>query len=261
MEPILFQILIPFALSALIVVIITVIAEKYGTKIGGIIGTLPSTIVIAFIFISLNRDLNFASRSAAVVPAEMGINLTFLLVFVVTIKRGIPIAAVSSLSVWSIMSAMLYFTNLNNLIISIIAYAALLTFCFVMLEKVLNIRSTGRVKVVYTKQKIALRGILAGIIITISVLLSNIGAVISGIFSVFPAIFLSTMLISAYEHGPEFVGGMAKAMIVGTISTTSYAVVISLLYPNYGLLWGTISAYMISIAVTLVLIGLRSRMK
>jgi hypothetical protein len=130
-----------------------------------------------------------------------------------------------------------------------------------MLEKVLNVKSTGSVKVIYTKQKIAMRGILAGIIISISVLLSNVGAVLSGIFSVFPAIFLSTMLISAYEHGPRFVGGMAKAMIIGTLSTTSYAVMICLLYPVYGLLWGTFYAYVVSAIVTIILISFRRRMK
>jgi hypothetical protein len=125
----------------------------------------------------------------------------------------------------------------------------------------LKVGSTGSVKVVYTKQKIIMRGILAGIIISISVLLSNVGAVLSGIFSVFPAIFLSTMLISAYEHGPEFVGGMAKAMIIGTLSTTTYALMISLLYPVYGLFWGSLFAYMVSIVVTIILIMFRRRMK
>ena len=72
MIPITYQIIIPFTLSAFIVVAISIIAEKFGTKLGGIIGTLPSTIVIAFIFISLNRGTMFASDSASVVPAEMG---------------------------------------------------------------------------------------------------------------------------------------------------------------------------------------------
>ena len=48
MSFLLFQIILPFILSAMIVIIIMFIAERYGTKIGGILGTLPSTIVIAF---------------------------------------------------------------------------------------------------------------------------------------------------------------------------------------------------------------------
>ena len=258
MEPILFQIIIPFVLSALIVILITVIAEKYGTKVGGILGTLPSTIVIAFIFITFNKGLVFASRSAAVVPAEMGINIIFLVFFVIIIKRGIWIATVFSLFIWSIMSSVLYFVNLENLYISVIIFVSSTVVSFLFLEKILKIKSTGSVKVVYTKQKIIMRGILAGLIIAISVLLSNVGAVLSGICSVFPAIFLSTMLISAYEHGPKFVGGMAKAMIIGSLSVTSYAIVISVLYPIYGIIWGTVIAYGVAVMITFLLMGLRS---
>ena len=77
----LYHTIIPFALSALVVILVTIIAEKYGTKTGGVIGTLPSTIIIAFLFIALDKGVQFASESVAVVPAEMGINLVFLLIF------------------------------------------------------------------------------------------------------------------------------------------------------------------------------------
>ncbi len=259
MNQILFQVIIPFTLSALIVVMITVIAERYGTKVGGIIGTLPSTIVIAFIFISLNRGLIFASQSAVVVPAEMGINILFLFFFTMLVKRSLLIAACISLLLWFLMSFILYLTDLDNIYLSITVFGLLLFFSFVSLEKFLKVKSAGSVKVKYTPRKIVLRGILAGVVITVSVLLSNVGAVISGIFSVFPAIFLSTMLISAHEHGPEFVGGMAKAMIIGTLSTTSYAVAISFLYPMVDIIWGTIIAYSISVVFTFILILIRGK--
>ena len=54
MIDILLQVVLPFILSALIVVGVTILAERYGTKIGGILGTLPHLIIIAFVFIALN---------------------------------------------------------------------------------------------------------------------------------------------------------------------------------------------------------------
>ena len=249
MDPILFQIIIPFILSSVIVILITIIAERYGTKVGGILGTLPSTIVVIFIFISLIRDLNFASKSVSVVPAEMGINMLFLFFFSIFIKRNIIIATIVSLTLWALMSAVLFLLNLTDIFISIIIYGIILAITFLILEYKLNVESTGKVKVVYTTQKIILRGLLAGVVVAIAVLLSNVNAVLSGIFSVFPAIFLSTMLISAYEHGQKFVGGMAKALIIGTISTTSYAVAIHFLYPPYGIILGSPNVTQARIAV------------
>jgi len=63
--------------------------------------------------------------------------------------------------------------------------------------------------------------VIAGIIIALAVVLSNEGEVVSGIFSVFPAIFLSTLFIMSREHGSEFAGGIAKSMIIGTPTVTS----------------------------------------
>ena len=72
MDLLIYQILLPFLLSALVVILIMHLAEKYGTKTGGIIGTLPSTIVIALIFFAINKNQNFASISAIIIPAELG---------------------------------------------------------------------------------------------------------------------------------------------------------------------------------------------
>ncbi len=249
-----YQILAPFILSALVVIVITLIAENYGTKLGGILGTLPSTIVIAFVFIALNRDLAFASRSAAVVPAEMGINILFLFVFAVLAFRKLWITLLGSLSLWTIASSILYFTDLHNIYLSLFIYALLLATSFLTLEKKVKIRSAGKVDIRYTPKKIAFRGILAGTVITISVFLSNFASVLSGIFSVFPAIFLSTMLIFVKEHGPRFAGGSAKSMIFGTPSVVSYAVAIHFLYPRYGLTIGSVGAYVVSLGIVSILL-------
>jgi hypothetical protein len=106
-----------------------------------------------------------------------------------------------------------------------------------------------------------MRGVIAGFVIAVSVVLSNLSAILSGIFSVFPAIFLSTMIISYREHGPDFVGGMAKSMIFGTPSVTSYAVSIYYLYPRIGIIWGSIAAYSIGVVITLILFSVRSKFK
>ncbi|MBS3816890.1 MAG: DUF3147 family protein [Candidatus Thermoplasmatota archaeon] len=259
MIPLIYQIVAPFVLSALIVIVITVIAENYGTKLGGILGTLPSTIVIAFVFIALNRGNDFASESASVVPAEMGINILFLFTFAVLAYRRTAETVTISLVIWSVLSSLLYFTELNHIYISLFAYAVLMIGSFLILEKKVKIRSVGKVDIEYTPKKIAFRGVIAGTVIAISVFLSNINPVLSGIFSVFPAIFLSTMLIFTREHGPKFVGGSAKSMIFGTPSVVSYAVAVHFLYPRVGILFGSVGAYLVSLMVVSVLLLQRGR--
>jgi len=261
MNPLLLQVVFPFVLSAVIIILITVIAERYGTKTGGIIGTIPSTIIVAFIFISLNKGVNFASQSAAVVPAEMGVNLIFLFIFALLSYRSMSLAIIASLTVWVFLTSLLFFLGLENIFVSIAIYTAALVLTFVILELVKKTPSIGSVTVHYTPLKIILRGLLAGSVIAIAVFLSNMGAILSGIFSVFPAIFLSTMLISLREHGPNFASGISKSMIFGSQSVMIYAVAIYFFYPLCGVVLGSIFAFGISIIVMMILMGLRKKIK
>lgn len=259
MENLLIQIVLPFFLSAIIVILITVIAEKYGTKIGGIIGTLPSTIIIAFVFIAINRGVEFASDSVAVVPAEMGINLIFLFTFVILAYKSILIALIGSFSIWTFLSSVLYFIRMENFFLSFLIYTVSIIATFIALEKIKKIKSVGRVKVHYTPKKIAIRGILTGTIISISVLLSNVDEVLSGIFTVFPAILSSTMIITVKDHGPDFSSAIAKSMIFGSPSVMAYATIIHFLYPIYDILIGSVIAFIISIMISLIIFHFRSK--
>jgi hypothetical protein len=259
MSSIIYQIVIPFILSAFVVILITMVAERYGTKVGGILGTLPSTIVIAFLFIAINENELFASQAAAVVPAELGINIIFLFIFSLLVHRSTILAFVGTFAAWSALSFLLVFFNMENIAISIIIYLVTLLFCFFILEKRKAIPSRGMVKIHYTPIKIMLRGVLAGIVIAIAVFLSDVGSIISGIFSVFPAILSSTMLISVREHGPDFAAGMAKSMMIGLSSVATYAVCIHVFYPWVGIGVGTLLSYILAFCVTMVIFMLRKR--
>lgn len=259
MLELLFEIVLPFILSALIVILITIIAEKYGTKVGGIIGTLPTTIIVAYVFIALNQGVKFASDSVAVVPAEMGVNLVFICVFAILAYRSTLVALAASFFVWIILSGILLFLDMHYIYASLVIFTVSMIFTFVVLEKKFKIKSQGKRVVHYTPVKILLRGILTGAIITISVLLSNFGEVLSGIFVVFPAILSSTMIITVKEHGPDFSAGIAKSMIFGSWSVMSYAACIHFLYPIYDIFWGSVFAFIISVIVTLIIFKLRKK--
>jgi uncharacterized membrane protein (GlpM family) len=248
-----FEFLIPFILSALVVIAISLIAERYGTKTGGIIGTLPSTILVAYLFIAYNEGVNVASKSVAVVAAEMGVNVIFLLLFSLYAHRSLTRALAISFGSWTILSALLFLFNVDNIFISLGVFVLFFIIAFVSLEYIKKIPSVRITPASHTLGHILLRGFFAGIVIAVAVFLSNLGAVLSGIFSAFPVIFLSTMVISVREQGPTFAGGMAKAMIFGSPSVVCYAVSIYFLYPTIGILSGTLCAFVLSFLLTFLL--------
>ena len=148
---------------------------------------------------------------------------------------------------------------MDHIFLSLFIYIVSAIVAFIILEKQVRIPSMGKVVIHYTIRKMIFRGVLAGIVIALAVLLSNVGSVISGIFSVFPAILSSTMLISVQEHGPDFAAGMAKSMILGLSSVATYATIIYFLYPLYGVLMGSVVAYFISFCVTLCIFFIRAK--
>lgn len=261
MHNLLFQFLLPFFLSAVVVIIITVAAERYGTKTGGIIGTLPSTMVVAFAIIAINNGVNFASNAVAIVPAEMGINILFLFTFVLLSRHSIYVAVTISLALWSVSSALLLSLNVDNIFLSVAIYASLMIPLLLFLEFFKKVPSSERVTIRYTPSKILLRGLLAGMVVAIAVSLANVSAALSGIFSVFPAIFLSTMVIFVIEHGPDFAGAMSKSMIFGTPTIIGYAASVYFLYPVLGVLQGTFAAYAISLIIAVSLFKAMNTMK
>jgi len=255
-----FEFAIPFIAAAAAVIIITIIAERYGTKKGGILGTLPSTIMIAYLFIAYNEGISIATKSVAVVPAEMGVNVIFLLLFAVFAYRSMALALAVSFSVWTALSLLLLFLNLENLLASSLVFFAGFLIAMFVLEWKKKTPSIGRVRTCYTTLRILLRGLFAGIVIGVAVLLSNVGAVLSGILSAFPVIFLSTMIIAMREQGPDFAGGMAKSMIFGSPSVVCYTIAVFFLYPAYGIVIGTLSAFLVSFIVTMILYSLSKRL-
>jgi hypothetical protein len=109
---------------------------------------------------------------------------------------------------------------------------------------------------------LAARGVLGGGIIALAVVIAKfMGPVLGGIFSVFPALFLSTMLIYTFEHGAEYAGAMAKTMSIGGTSVVVYAFAGHFLFPVYGMALGSLIAFVESVLVAMALYPLVQSMK
>ena len=69
------------------------------------------------------------------------------------------------------------------------------------------------------------------------------GPVYGGIFATFPAMFLSTLVITYRAGGAEFSRAVAKSLFVsGIINVVLYAIAVRYLYVWFGLAYGTAGA-------------------
>jgi hypothetical protein len=246
------KLVVSFFVGSLWVTLSTVSAERFGSKVGGLIGAFPSTVVITLLFIGFTQSPLVATQATTVMPLAQGLNGLFVLIFMVLIHRGFWQGLFGALGVWLVQSLFLYILNIRAFWISILGWLSLLCFCYWFLEKQIKITSQGRVKVAYTPAQIIWRALFGGVVIAWAVLMGKLGGpLLGGIFGSFPVMFLSNLIITYRSGGLEFSRSVGKSLLIsGTINVPLYEIEVRLLYPLIGLGFGTMIALMFTLLTT-----------
>lgn len=239
-----------FIIGSLWVSITTLSAERFGSKVGGLIGGLPSTVVIALLFIGLTQSPMQAAQTTTVMPLAQGLNGLFVLTFMTFIRRGLWAGLASAMFVWLMQSTLLYLIKINAFWVSIVGWLTLLAFCSVALVKWMNVPAVGRVQVSYPPDQIIWRALFGGAVIALAVLMGKLGSpLLGGIFGSFPAMFLTTLVITYKTSGAGFSRAVGKSLLIsGLINVPIYEILVRYLYPPLGLAAGTV----IALACTLI---------
>ncbi len=245
----LFKLALTFLVGSLWLTGATILAERFGSKIGGVIAGMPSTIVIALFFIGWTQTPGAASQATVVVPLIMGIDGIFIITYAALVHRNFTLALLASLVVWVCFSFVLVFFHFNNFGLSVIGFLGLLVLSYGIMEYVLRVKSLAGRTTSLSFSNILMRGLISGGIITLSVAFARLGGpLVGGVFASFPAVFLSTMILTYFAQGSTFsVSVMKPLLLSGTINTTVYASAVRLFYPLFGLIGGTICSFLLSL--------------
>jgi hypothetical protein len=221
---------------------------RFGSKISGFIGGLPSTALISFFFIGFTQSPEIASRATAVFPLAIGISGIFLVVYAWLIRRGFLAALTFSLLSWFILSSAVAWFHPVHFYINLFIYAITMFLAYLILEKRLFIRSVPAAVSRQQGKDIIFRAVFGGLVITGAVLIAKTGGpVLGGIFTAFPAMFISTLAITNKVQGPEFSRALTKPLLVtGVITIAVYAIAMKYLYLSVGLYAGTLLSIGIS---------------
>jgi len=246
-------------LTIFFVVVVTVLGERFGTRVGGLVGTIPSLLLVALLFIGLSSGVQRASGSAVIVILEMAANITFLTVFLLVLDRGLLVSMVAGLSVWALFTLGILYCGGFGLLGNIALYAVVLAADLRILEKISI--SSPPVRMKYTPKELLFRGLFGGVMIGLAVYLAHIGGpVIGGIFSVFPVLFISTMVIYTLKHPIDIPRSMGKSMTMGSLNVISYSAVASLSFPIVGAWAGTLLSVIASVLTAFLLLRITSRL-
>jgi len=237
------KVLISFVVGGLWVVITTVSADRFGTKIGGLIAGLPSTLLFGLLFIGWTQNPVASVQATTLVPIISGINALFLFSYILLTRKGFYFALFVSLVSWLVLSLLMILTKFNNFWILVIIYICIYGVVLYLIENKLKITSSKGKKIQYSKKQIVLRGLLCGVMVSFSVICGKLGgSILGGVSAMFPAMFISTLIISYITQGLEFSLGMAKSSMAGALSIVIFAVVVRYTFVPFGLIVGILLA-------------------
>ncbi len=238
-----------------VAVLVTLAIERWGGRVGGLIGTLPSTIVPASLGVFASTGEAGFEAAMWTVPPGMLVNALFLWVWRVVPRRLPP--------GWALGPRLLVMTGL-----SLLAWAAAASGLAVGLSQLsaaqlpwaggaglcalagFGLWSTRRPGLAPAGRKpvpaavLVLRGLGAGTAVGVAVWLSTRDLGLwAGVASVFPAIFLTTMVSLWLSQGEAVPAGAVGPMMLGSTSVAGYALFSVWLYPALGLPGGAFAAW------------------
>jgi len=237
-----------FLIGSIWVTILTVTAERAGSKVGGVVGGLPSTVVFSFLFIGFNQSSTAVVQATTIYPLAFGCTCAFLLFFALFSERGFFIDILISLIGWFLVASLFVISGISNFAFSLIGGVAIAACIYIILAKKLRLKNLPGTRTHYGNRQLLGRAALAGSLVLIAVLLSQtLGPKIGGVFSAFPAVYTSTLYILTKNRGIAFSRSMTKPLLLsGLFSVIPYCIAVRYLFPILGIWLGTFVSYAIA---------------
>ena len=243
-----------------IVLSVSIIAERSGMRLAGIIAGLPTVSGLTMIFYGIEIGPKFAAESAMYNLLGLIATQFFLLFYVMSAKRiksGSRILQVMLCSAISLAGySAIAFLIRNSRFLA--AHALISSIASVMLFLMI-FRRIADTKVM-TKTRLGLRTILlrcsvaAIFIIATTEIAKSIPASLAGLISSAPATLFPLMIILHFTYGAEHAMSFAKNVPFGISSVIVYSFSVSLTYAGYGVMYGSL----ISLVLCLIYLVLSS---
>lgn len=246
-------------LTALVVIAVTVVAERGGALAGAFLATLPIVPGPVFVLLALDHDAHFIANGATFALAANCMSASFGACYVVLAHRRSPAVSIAVATLLWIVGAsvitQLHFTPLS---------AALLTFpvlfaCFFIVRPY---REAKIPRVPLRAVDFLIRGLLAAAITAVILIVGEaIGSSWAGALSVFPVMFGS---IAIFLH--RRIGGHAAASVVANANIGMFgfclcALAVALMAERIGSYPALALGLAVSICWNMTAFGLRRRQR
>jgi len=188
------ELILKMAVTAAVVVIISIVVERSGPFIGALIAALPTAAGAAYVILAIEHPPAFVAASAVGSAAATAAVSIFALSYAVLAQRhGLLFSLGLALVVWFAGAAALRtvdWSPLSALVLDVVVFGVTVPLSW-------RYRTSGLpAKFMRTAYDIPLRAITAALVVVIVTTAStSIGSFASGVFAVFPIVMASSIVI------------------------------------------------------------------
>ena len=251
------SVLLSALFAGLVATGVTLAIERWGGLVGGVLGTVPSTIVPAAAGMHLSGSQDELLQSMAIVPLGMLLNALFLGVWVMlpnhlSTRRPLLVTTLVSLIVWACagvaLLAVIGKATSQGVSHWTIGFIGLFLLIALAVRFNLQARPTPKGSRQVQWPVLVGRGGAAAFAIGCAVWLSSQGLpLLAGLAAVFPAIFLTSMVALWLAQGETVPQGAAGPMMLGGVSVAVYALVVMWSIPALGPVSGSVLAWFVAV--------------
>jgi uncharacterized membrane protein (GlpM family) len=254
------ELALKMAMTAAVVVFISLVVERSGPFVGALIAALPTAAGAAYVILAIEHPPAFIATSAVGSMAIGAAVAVFAAVYAVLAqRRGLVPSLGLSLLAWFACAALLRqvsWTPLAALGLNAAVYAITIP---------LSWRYRGSAapkKFLRTRYDIPLRALAAATVVVIVTTASHsIGSFASGMFALFPIVFCSSIVILHPRVGGQATASVMAHAQVALIGLTLAFMAVHYLAEPLGAWWALAVGLCISIAWSGMLMLMRSRSK
>lgn len=252
--PLLLKLALSFVVGGLWITAGVSLAERRGSRAGGLVLGFPSTVLVAMVFIGWTQSTESAVRATSVIPAVHGINALYVLVTVSLMGRR-PWRGLSiGLAVWALGAALIIASGFDDFVTGIFVYALLLSLSYWRIGRFIpkdpeSIRGRAAGPLL-----MAARGVFGGAVVVLAILMARFGGpLVGGVFAIFPAVFTGALLTTALSHGPLFSAAVMRSTLAGGASCIVFAAAARVSFIPLGLVVGTLVSALTAFVSILVI--------
>jgi hypothetical protein len=237
-------VLVKILVTVLIVVGLSVVAEHVSPRVAGLLSGYPLGAAIALFFIGWELGPDFAADSAVYTLAGLVGSLCFVYMYFRTAayvaRCPIVLSSMTATTGYFAVIGLLETVHLPKSIAVLLSVTATGVFIF-LFRGIPNSRIERAIRL--TPGVLLLRALLAaGIILAITGAAGAVGPRWAGLFSAFPTTLFPLIIIVHATYGREHVFTVIKNFPRGLGSLILYALSVSLVYPRYGVIAGSLLA-------------------